>query len=227
LSNRRLYQSLYQLYYKGRVFIAFKTAYLQSITIQNTKAGFRRTGLVPFNPQTVISKLDIKLQTSIPTGPFSADIDLWISQILYNLTDTLLQTALVKNCIVYYQRSLPIPIFTTVAVLAKGTEILVYKVTFLTAENCILYKTNKVFSKYCRIKKTCICQEGIFTIKDIYNILVQKKAEEQIQYNKYSEKSNQNKEQSTVQYCSSCRKTSYNIQTFQKDIEKSNLSDSE
>ena len=35
---------------KVEFFIAFKAAYLQSITVQNAKAGFRGAGLVPFDP---------------------------------------------------------------------------------------------------------------------------------------------------------------------------------
>ena len=35
---------------KVEFFIAFKAAYLKSITSENAKAGFRGAGLVPFNP---------------------------------------------------------------------------------------------------------------------------------------------------------------------------------
>jgi hypothetical protein len=35
---------------KVEFFVAFKTAYLQSITVQNAKAGFRGAGLVLFEP---------------------------------------------------------------------------------------------------------------------------------------------------------------------------------
>ena len=54
---------------------AFKAAYPRSITVQNAQAGFRGAGLIPFNPQVVISKLDIKLRTLTPTSPPSADAD--------------------------------------------------------------------------------------------------------------------------------------------------------
>jgi len=40
---------------KVEFFMAFKAAYEQSITIQNGEAGFRGAGLVPFNPQVVLS----------------------------------------------------------------------------------------------------------------------------------------------------------------------------
>ncbi|APA05653.1 hypothetical protein sscle_01g004230 [Sclerotinia sclerotiorum 1980 UF-70] len=54
---------------KIEFFIAFKAAYEESITSQNMKSGFRGTGLIPFNPEAVLSKLDIRIRT--PTPPLS------------------------------------------------------------------------------------------------------------------------------------------------------------
>ena len=68
---------------KVEFFLAFHTAYKQSIITQNAKARFRRAGLVPCDPQTVISKLDVKLRTPDPTGPFSTDADPQVSQTPY------------------------------------------------------------------------------------------------------------------------------------------------
>ena len=42
---------------------AFKTAFEQSITRENIQAGFRGASLVPHNPQAVLSKLDVVVQT--------------------------------------------------------------------------------------------------------------------------------------------------------------------
>ncbi len=46
---------------KTEFFIAFKTAYLVIITTNNIQGDFRSIGLIPYNPQVVLSKLDIKL----------------------------------------------------------------------------------------------------------------------------------------------------------------------
>jgi hypothetical protein len=119
---------------KVEFFLAFHTAYNQSITVENAKAGFRGAGLVPFSPQAVISKLDIRLRTPTPPGPPSIDANPWISQTPRNPTDALSQTTLVKNRIARHQGSSPTPIFETVAALAKGTEILAHEVTLLSAE---------------------------------------------------------------------------------------------
>ena len=52
---------------KVEFFIAFYIAYCKAVTEQNDISGFRGAGLVPHDPQAVISKLDIKLRTPTPT----------------------------------------------------------------------------------------------------------------------------------------------------------------
>jgi hypothetical protein len=54
---------------KVKFFLAFYAAYNATITKENVAGGFRGAGLIPFNPQAVISKLDVKLRTPTPTGP--------------------------------------------------------------------------------------------------------------------------------------------------------------
>ena len=38
------------------------------MTAENIKAGFRGAGLVPHNPEAVLSKLDVRLQTPAPSS---------------------------------------------------------------------------------------------------------------------------------------------------------------
>ena len=175
----------------------------------------------------MISKLDVKLRTPTPTRPSSADADPWVSQTPHNPTDALLQTTLVKSRITYYQGSSPTPIFTTVAALAKGTEILAYEVTLLTAENRSLRKANKALSKRRRAKKTRVRQGGALTIEDARDILAQKEVEKQVRRDKRSGEGGSNEGQLTMRRCGTCRKTGHNTRTCQEDIEISNSSDSE
>jgi hypothetical protein len=74
---------------KVEFFLAFKRAYLQSVSVQNARAGFYGAGLAPFNPEAVLSKLDVRLQTPTPTTPPSDDVELWVSQTPHNPTDAL------------------------------------------------------------------------------------------------------------------------------------------
>jgi hypothetical protein len=96
---------------KVEFFLAFKAAYDQLITPANARAGFRGAGLVPFDPQAVISKLDVRLRTLTPLRPSSADADPWVSQTPHNLTEALSQSTLVRNRIARYQGSSLTPLF--------------------------------------------------------------------------------------------------------------------
>ncbi len=49
---------------------------------ENIQIGFRGINLVPFNPEMMISKFDVKLYMSTLIGSFSVEADLWIFKIL-------------------------------------------------------------------------------------------------------------------------------------------------
>jgi uncharacterized membrane protein (Fun14 family) len=57
---------------KVEFFTAFKNAFIISFSEANVREGFRETGFILFNPETVISKLDVALytptSTSLPTA---------------------------------------------------------------------------------------------------------------------------------------------------------------
>ena len=63
-------------------FVCFHIVFFAIFNEENIQVDFRGINLVSFNPETMISKLDIKLYTSISTGPFSAEIDSWVFKIL-------------------------------------------------------------------------------------------------------------------------------------------------
>jgi uncharacterized protein YaiL (DUF2058 family) len=138
-----------------------------------------------------------------------------------------LQTTLVKNCIAGYQGSSSTPIFTTVAALAKGTELLAHQVTLLTAETRTLRKANEALSKRRRAKKTRLRQGGALTVEDAHDIMAQKEVDEQIRRDKRSREAFSKKGNSGVRHCSVCEKTGHNARTCQEFKDISSSSDSE
>jgi hypothetical protein len=66
---KRIYSQQIETFIKAHInyitkiefFLAFTTIYKKSIIAQNTQAGFRGAGLVPFKSETVFSKLDVRL----------------------------------------------------------------------------------------------------------------------------------------------------------------------
>jgi len=182
---------------------------------------------VPFDPQVVISRLDIKLQTPTPIAPPSTEASPWVSQTPYNPTDALSQTTLVKNRITYHQGSSPTPIFATIAALAKGIELLAHYITLLSAENYILRQANEALSRRRRAKKTHVHQGGVITVEDTYNVLSQREVTEQIKHDKRSREVSKNEGKSDIQCCGTYRKTGHNTRTCKEVVEVSSLSDSE
>jgi hypothetical protein len=51
---------------KLEFFYAFREAFFISIIEKNIQGGFVGAGLIPYQPERVLSKLDIKLRTSTP-----------------------------------------------------------------------------------------------------------------------------------------------------------------
>jgi hypothetical protein len=203
---------------KVEFFIAFKAAYEQSLSVQNGQAGFQGAGLIPYDPQVVISKLDVNLQAVTPPRLPSVDEDPWVSQTPHNPTEALSQTTLVKGCIARHQGSSPMPIFKTVASLAKGTELLAHEVTLLQAEIRSLRTANEALSKRRRAKKTRIRQGGVLTVEDAHDILSQTEVDEQIRRDRRLGGGVQGKGNPTVRRCGTCGETGHNSRTCQDTI---------
>ena len=98
---------------------------------KNIIAKFRGTRLIPYDPEAVLSKLDVKLRTLILTGPLSADASPWVSQTLYIAAEAVSQSQLVQKRISNYQKSSLTIILDAVKQLAKNTEIIIYKIILL------------------------------------------------------------------------------------------------
>src|SRR5213075_2392427 len=75
---------------------AFRTAFQSTFTERNIKGAFRGSGMVPFNPEEVISKLDVRLRT--PTPP-PVHHSTWESQTPHNHQEFDCQTQLIRRSI--------------------------------------------------------------------------------------------------------------------------------
>ena len=53
---------------------SFRKAFFASMTERNIQGGFARSGLVPHDPEKVLSKLDIKLRTPTPLNSRAATL---------------------------------------------------------------------------------------------------------------------------------------------------------
>ena len=182
---------------------------------------------MPFDPQAVLSKLDVKLRTPTPSRPSTANTNPWVSQTPSNPTEALSQTTLVRNRIARHQGSSPTPLFETVKALAKGTERLAHENTLLSAEVRTLRAANEALSKRRRAKKNRFRQGDTLTVKDAQDILAQKDTNEQLRRDLRAEGSNRKKGQSSERRCGTCGKPGHNTRTCQEVVDISSLSDSD
>jgi hypothetical protein len=150
---------------KPEFFIAFKAVHLVIMITENIKAGFRSVNLLPYNPQVVLSKFDIKLRTSTPTGSPLPEADLWISRTPYDSVEAISQSEFVRNRMSIHQGSSPISMVSAVNQLAKGTELMVHRMTLMEDELRTLRKANEALVKRRKVKRTRLQAGGIFIIE--------------------------------------------------------------
>ena len=139
---------------KDDFFPAFRTAFETVFTEQNIDGGFRGAGLVPFSPEAVISKLDVKLRT--PTPPRTSDglPQPWVSQTPQTAVEALSQSALIKDRVARHQGSSPTPILTSIDQLAKAVVANSHQLSLVAGEVKALRDANTALSKRRRAKRT-------------------------------------------------------------------------
>jgi hypothetical protein len=92
--------------------LAFKTAYDRSFTSANICSAFRGAGLVPLQPDTVLSKLDVQLRT--PT-PLEALLEaLWEARTPSNVRELDAQSSLIRERVRRHKSSSPASIIEAI-----------------------------------------------------------------------------------------------------------------
>jgi hypothetical protein len=207
---------------KAEFCIAFKAAHFAAMTEKNIKGGFRGAGLAPFDPDAVISKLDVNLSTPPPASPLPSMADPWVSQTPHNSTETTAQSEFIKQRVAGHQGSSPTPIYAAIDQLAKGTQVLAHSVTLLTDRVQSLERANKALSKRRKAKKTRVRLGGSLTIQDAQDILAQKEADEQLEQEMRGNGGRQRRTEPAQRRCGKCGKPGHNARTCQEGEKISN-----
>jgi hypothetical protein len=75
----------------------FGNAFFASMTEGNIQGGLVGAGLVPYNPERVLSKLDVKLRTPIPPTSRPSTAQPWVFQTPHNPWEAKSQSTLIKT----------------------------------------------------------------------------------------------------------------------------------
>ena len=212
---------------KDDFFPAFRVAFFAAMTENNIQGGFRGAGLLPFDPESVISTLDLKLKTPTPPNSRPGTAQPWTSQTPNNPTEALSQTTFIKNRIALHQNSSPTSIYEAVDQFAKGASKMMHQLALLKAENQILQQGIEELSKRRRAKKTHLRQGGSLSQQEAQDLQDERDLAQQLKQETQASSGRKPGEETRARRCGNCSETGHNARTCQIVIETSEEEDSE
>jgi len=211
---------------KEDFFPAFLAAHQAAITPDNVRGGFRGAGLVPFDPEKVISQLDVRLMTPTPSNSRPGSAHTWVSKTPNNPTEAFSQSTLIKTRISRHQNSSSTEILRAVDVLAKGTLIM-HKMALMQAEIRDLRAANEALSKRRRAKKQRLRQGGSLSVQNAQDIQGQREVEVQFKEETQAGSSRKSRTETRARRCGNCGEPGHNARTCQVVVETSKEDNSE
>jgi hypothetical protein len=141
----------------------FKATFTASITKNNILGDFQGAGLVPHDPEAVISKLDVRLRT--PPLPTAEDSP-WQSQTPSNTLEFGLQLKLIQDKIQRHVDSSPTSMVEAFEKIVKGAAVVAHKLVLLQKRIAELEAANEAATQRKSHKRKRVQREGILTVED-------------------------------------------------------------
>jgi hypothetical protein len=185
---------------------AFKAAFDKAITADNIRGAFRGAGLVPFNPETVLSKLDVRLRTPSPGLPETPQ---WASQTPRNIAEIGSQTAYVRERLQRHQNSSPTSLFKSFASLEKGVQMIAHGASIMEVEIGRLRKANEALSKRKQRKKKVLKGFISKSIADGLQLVAQRQGQDIIDQTNTTDNGAVRRQRR----CGRCREPGHRIET--------------
>ncbi|RKK11087.1 hypothetical protein BFJ65_g15079 [Fusarium oxysporum f. sp. cepae] len=200
---------------KTDFFPAFYAAHQAAITESNIKGGFRGAGLVPLDPESVISKLDVQLRTPTPIEEEASLPDLWVPKTPKTVLEATSQSEYLERRIRRHQDSSPASIVNALKSFSKGTKAIMHQIALLKSENQILRQANETLSKRRRAKKSRLRNGGKMTVGEGRDAIDQKDVDAQMVAELSRSGGRGRSELARERRCRTCGKTGHNTRTCQ------------
>jgi hypothetical protein len=140
---------------------AVKAAYDRSFTSANICSAFSGAGLVPLQPDVVLSRLDVQLRT--PTPPAALTETLWEARTPSNVRELEAQSTLIRERVRRHKSSSPASIIDAIDQLKKGAEVMMLSAELMRDRITSLEQANKTASARRQRKKKRIQHQGVLT----------------------------------------------------------------
>jgi hypothetical protein len=200
---------------------AFREAFFASMTEKNIQSGFRGAGLVPYDPERVLSKLDVRLRTPTPLNSRAGTPQPWVFQTPHNPREAESQSTLIKTRIVNHQNSSPTSMIVAVDQLTKSTTAVMHEVALLRSEVSALRKANEALSKRRRAKRTRVQHKGSLVVQEVQDSVGQEAVVGEVAQEKEQDGAGARVGRTRVQCCGVCGKPGHNARTCQEVAEAS------
>ena len=194
----------------------FKGAFDASITRSNIQGGFRGAGLVPFDPEAVISKLAVRLCTPpLPT----VDESTWHSQTPRNTLEFGSQSKLIQERIQRHGNSSPTSMVDALNQLTKGAEMMAHSLVLVRNQVAELQAANEAATRRKSHKRKRIQREGTLTVSEGVRLTTLKEFEARGDGKKASKKRRVEPGTQSLRRCGRCSKAGHNARTCIKDAQ--------
>jgi DDE superfamily endonuclease/Tc5 transposase DNA-binding domain len=149
---------------------AYHTAHIETMNQSNIHSSFAATGVVPYNPERVLAKLNTQLRTPTPPPlplPLPAlDQGPWIPETPHNTAQLELQSKAIKDYIRRRTRSPPSPTDLALNQLVKGCEMAMNSAVLLREEVRQLRAENERQKKKRAKRRSYIATGGVLTVQE-------------------------------------------------------------
>jgi len=193
---------------------AFKTAFQRSFTSANICSAFRGAGLVPLQPDVVLSKLDVQLRTLTPAALPGAP---WEAKTPSNVRELEAQSTLIHDRVRRHKSSSPASIIEAIGQLKKGAAVVMLSAELMRDRITSLERANEAATKRRQRKKKRIQKCGTSIKEEGEDILAQKEADQQIESEQRQGGERSGLSRQALARCKKCRETGHNSRTCKKD----------
>ncbi|KAH7459257.1 hypothetical protein FOMA001_g20090 [Fusarium oxysporum f. sp. matthiolae] len=193
---------------KTKFYPAFYAAFKVTMTEENIKAAFRGAGLVPLDPEHVVSKLDVQLRTPTPVEEETGPSTPWVSKTPKTVLEAGSQSEYLAKRIRSHHSCSPTSVLEALKSLSKGTKAIMYEVSLLRSRVQDLERANGILSRRRRAKRTRLQKGGVMTVEEGRQVIKQMGVDTQV----VAESSKSCGQEGR---CGACGKTEHNARTCQ------------
>jgi hypothetical protein len=200
---------------KTEFFPAFYAAFQKTITKSNIKGGFRGAGLAPFNPEAVISKLDVQLRTPSPVKEVAQQAQAWTSMTPNTVLEAGSQSRYLSDRIRRHHSSSPESLLEALHSITKALTRKIQRTALVEAENRELREANNILSRRRRVKNPRLQNKGRLLIQEGQGSIDQMDVDVQVVAESSRSGHTRRSVGPGVRRCGVCGKTGRNARTCQ------------